>query len=180
MWYVIWTTTGREEYMKDMVVQLIDHSLYERLEILYKVRNIKIKKKWEKKKEKLIPSYLFVETDRINDFAMALKKVPKFSLVLQMDGNFQPLEEKDLKLIDSFASHADGIEVSKGFIVGDKINVTEGPLLGMEGFIKKIDRHKRIAIISLKLFERETDVSVGLEIVEKRPEEGADDEEKEP
>ena len=54
MWYVIWTTTGREEYMKDMVVQLIDHSLYERLEILYKVRNIKIKKKWEKKKEKLI------------------------------------------------------------------------------------------------------------------------------
>ncbi len=169
MWYVIWTTTGREENMKEMVEQLIDHSLYERVEILYRIKNIKVKKKWEKKKEKLIPSYLFVESNAIEDFAIALARIPKFSLVLQSGGSFFPLSEKEEELVKSFITHDEGIDISKGYIEGDNIYVTEGPLQGMEGYIKKIDRHKRVAIISMNLFDRETDVSVGLEIVEKRP-----------
>ena len=169
MWYVIWTTTGREENMKEMVEQLIDHSLYERVEILYRIKNIKVKKKWEKKKEKLIPSYLFVESNSIKDFAIALARIPKFSMVLQSDGGFFPLSEKEENLVKSFITNDEGIDISKGYIEGDNIYVTEGPLQGMEGYIKKIDRHKRVAIISMNLFDRETDVSVGLEIVEKRP-----------
>jgi len=169
MWYVLWTTTGREEKMKELVDQLVDHSFYNRVEILYKIRNIKMKKGWEKKKEKLIPSYLFVETGNIEDFASALAKIPNFSMILQSDGQFFPLSEKEEALIRNFTSQENGVDVSKGYIEGDNIYVTEGPLKGMEGYIKKIDRHKRLAIISMNLFDRDTDVSVGLEIVEKRP-----------
>ena len=42
-----------------------------------------------------------------------------------------------------------------------------GPLQGMEGAIRKIDRHKRIAVLSLDMFGRTVDMKVGLEIIEK-------------
>ena len=164
-WYVIWATTGQEENTKGLIEQLIDKELYSRCEILYKVRNIKRKGKWEK----LIPSYMFIETDRIDDLAAALTRVPKFSLVLQTGGSFHALDERDQKLIKQFALDDEVVDVSKGYIIGDRIYVTEGPLVGMEGYIKRIDRHKRMATVSLNLFDRPTDVSVGLEIVEKRP-----------
>ena len=43
----------------------------------------------------------------------------------------------------------------------------EGPLVGMEGMIKRIDRHKRMAVLEVELFNRISEVKVGLEIVEK-------------
>ena len=45
--------------------------------------------------------------------------------------------------------------------------VKDGPLVGMEAYIKKIDRHKRIAVLNAEMFEQEINVSVGLEIIEK-------------
>jgi transcriptional antiterminator NusG len=57
--------------------------------------------------------------------------------------------------------------MSKGIIEGDHIIVESGPLKGYEGFIKKIDRHKRIAFIDVELFNTVTTVKVGLEIVSK-------------
>lgn len=39
---------------------------------------------------------------------------------------------------------------------------------GLEGLIRKIDRHKRTATIEVEMFMRRMEVSIGLEIVEKR------------
>ena len=50
----------------------------------------------------------------------------------------------------------------------DKVIITEGPLKGMEGMIKKIDRHRRTAAIEIEMFDRKVLMNVGLEIVEKR------------
>lgn len=35
---------------------------------------------------------------------------------------------------------------------------------GLEGMIRKIDHHKRIAIIEVELFMRKVEVTIGLEI----------------
>jgi transcriptional antiterminator NusG len=40
-------------------------------------------------------------------------------------------------------------------------------MMGMEGCIEKIDRHKRIARIRVEMFGRTIEATVGLEIVEK-------------
>ena len=57
--------------------------------------------------------------------------------------------------------------MSQGYIVGDKVNIISGPLVGYEGKIKKIDRHKRIAYIEVSLFDQVVVVQVGLEIISK-------------
>ena len=57
--------------------------------------------------------------------------------------------------------------MSVGVIEKDKVKIQEGPLVGMEGLIKKIDRHKRQAVLEMEMFGRKVEMKVGVEIVEK-------------
>lgn len=59
------------------------------------------------------------------------------------------------------------IKMSYGYIENDKIVITEGSMKDYEGIIKRIDRHKRKAVIEIEFFGRIMDVSVELEIVKK-------------
>ena len=59
------------------------------------------------------------------------------------------------------------VGMSEGVIEGSQIIISSGPLQGLEGYIKKIDRHKRKAWVELPMFGRLQKVEVGLEIVRK-------------
>ena len=59
------------------------------------------------------------------------------------------------------------VSMSEGIIEGTQVIITSGSLMGMEGLIKKIDRHKRKAWLDLELFGRMQQVEVGLEITRK-------------
>lgn len=54
-----------------------------------------------------------------------------------------------------------------GFIRGDRVFVTLGPLQGRESVIRKIDRHKRRAKIELEFMGDRRIFDVALEIVSK-------------
>jgi transcriptional antiterminator NusG len=58
-------------------------------------------------------------------------------------------------------------EESKGFIIGDKIIVTSGPLKGRESIIRKIDRHKRRAEIEVAFLGDIRRINVALEVISK-------------
>ncbi|WP_416239277.1 KOW motif-containing protein, partial [[Clostridium] innocuum] len=51
----------------------------------------------------------------------------------------------------SFGKEEHVVEMSTGFIQGEQIFITEGPLQGKEGQIIRIDRHKRIAYLQLSM-----------------------------
>ena len=55
-----------------------------------------------------------------------------------------------------------------GLIENGTVTVTEGPLTGMEGCIRRIDRHKRKAWLEIDMFGRTMEMEVGLEIIEKK------------
>ena len=57
---------------------------------------------------------------------------------------------------------------SVGFIEGDTIRITSGPLVGMESRIKKINRHKREAVVEMEVMGGVREVRMMLEVVEKR------------
>ena len=60
------------------------------------------------------------------------------------------------------------LETSRGTIEGDRIVVT-GSLLKRESLIKRINRHRREAIIGLGLSGGMRQIKIGLEIVGKVP-----------
>ena len=59
------------------------------------------------------------------------------------------------------------MKFSEGYIQGDKVIVTKGSLKGLEGKINRIDRHKRLAWLTVELFGRTVELQAGLEIIRK-------------
>ena len=57
--------------------------------------------------------------------------------------------------------------MSYGMIEGDRVRIISGSLVGMEAVIRKVDRHKRVAYIEMRIFGEIKLVEVGLEIVAK-------------
>lgn len=78
-----------------------------------------------------------------------------------------PLSSEEIDFLKRFGGEKQVVEMSEGIIEHSKVNITSGPLQGMEGFIKKIDRHKRKAYLEIPMFGGMQNVQVGLEIVAK-------------
>ena len=168
MWDVIWTYTGQEEKTRGYIERFVDPDLYSRCAVPYMS---KIEKRAGKRvvvQKLMMPSYVFVETARIDDFADALHRIPGFTVVLHTGDYFHPLSEHEQYVLGHLIGDSDVVDISTGFCLGDKVSVISGPLVGLEGYIKRIDRHHRSAIIEFTMFDRTTDIKVGLEIVEKK------------
>ena len=165
MWYVIWTTTGREEQCRVMIERKCDPETFERCVIPKNVIKKNIKGKWITMEEKLFPSYLFVKSEDIEAFVGELKKITEFLRVLQNDEIFLPLRDEEVKLLHRFLETEEVLPESYGVKEGDKVRILEGPLVGMEGLIKFIDRHKRIAFLEAEMFGRRVEMKMGLEVV---------------
>ena len=66
-----------------------------------------------------------------------------------------------------FLNDEDIIDISEGYMEGDKIHITAGPLLGQEGFIKKVKPRQGIAILEMNIFNRTTEVYLGMDLITK-------------
>ena len=87
--------------------------------------------------------------------------------ILKTGDEITPLSQQEVELLLKLGSEKQEVEMSIGVIEGDKVHIFEGPLQGMEGLIRKIDRHKRMAYLKVEMFGRVVEMKVGVEIVER-------------
>ena len=169
MWYVIWTTTGKEDLIKVEFETLVPREQYQDIKILTRERKQKYRGVWQMRKERLFPGYLFLEAEpeKIQDIRTALKRATEFSMVLKSGDTLVPIREEEERFIRRLVGDTTNVAVSVCIIENDKVIIKEGPLIGLEGMIKRIDRHKRMAVLEVEMFNRLSEVKVGLEIVEK-------------
>lgn len=169
MYYVIWTLTGKEEIVRDEILAQLGEDNREKLHILTRERKQKYRGEWMMRKEKLFPGYLFMDlsAEQVEPVRTALWKVTEHAKVIKSGDDLYPIREDEERFLRRMTGDTTNVAVSIGVIEGDKIIVQEGPLIGMEGMIKRIDRHKRMAVLEVELFKRISEVKVGLEIVEK-------------
>lgn len=123
---------------------------------------------WKPVRQLLFPGYLFFVTDDVELLADELRDVPAPTRLLGDDENsFSPVTDSEHNWLFAFFDSEHVVRMSEGVIEGDVVKVTRGPLMGMEGQIRKIDRHKRRAYLDVSLFGRTVPTNVGLEIVRK-------------
>ncbi len=166
MWYVVWTSTGSEEKLAKKVK---DMSCQNRCFVPRRIVQIRRKGDWVYAEKDMFPGYFFVDTDDVEELSLELRKIESFSTILTVDKKYSPLIGKDAKQVEELYLNHGIFDVSKGIIEGDQIIVTSGPLMGQEGLIRKIDRHKRVAYLEFDMFDQVIKGCVGLEIVEKHP-----------
>ena len=85
-----------------------------------------------------------------------------------MDDIYCPVYKHEEQFLNRLIDENDIIDISKGYMKGGKVHVTNGPLVGMEGRIKKVKPRQGVAILEMNIFNRKMEVSLGLELIEKR------------
>lgn len=168
MWYVLQVRTGTEENIRLQCRSKISEAVLERCFIPYYEEKKRIRGEWTLQKKVLFPGYVFVITDELDELYQSLKNVIGLTKLIGTGQEIVPLTEEEQEFLLGFGGEDQIVEMSEGIIEDSKIIVTKGPLIGKEGYIKKIDRHKRKAWLEMKMFGREQMVEVGLEIMEKR------------
>ncbi len=77
------------------------------------------------------------------------------------------VEKAEEEMLKEMSGAGRNLSMSKGVIRKGKLQVLEGPLQGREKLIRKVDRHKRIAFLTVEGVGDEVCLKAGLEITEK-------------
>ncbi len=168
MWYVMQVQTGTEERIRTQCISIIDEKILERCFIPYYEEKKKYQGTWHTEKKIVFPGYVFMVSERLSDLYEKLRKVIGLTKLLGTGKEIVPLSEEETALLKRMGAGERPLEISMGFIENGMVVVTEGPLVGMEGYIRKIDRHKRKAWLEIDMFGRIVEMEVGLEIIAKK------------
>ena len=122
---------------------------------------------WNTLQKVLFPGYLFMITEDVEKLFFHLKTIEGMTKLIGTGQDIIPLKEEEITFLQRFGGEDQIVSMSEGIIEGTQVIITSGPLMGMEGLIKKIDRHKRKAWLDLEMFGRMQQVEVGLEITRK-------------
>ena len=174
MWYVMQVRTGTEENIRCQCQRLISSNVLERCFIPYYQQKKRFQGEWHIQERILFPGYVFLITQNLEKLVESLKKVIGMTKLIGTGDEIVPLSEAEISLITKLGGKSSSsesiVKISQGIIEGDQVHILSGPLKGLEGAIRKIDRHKRIAYLSVDMFNRTVDMKVGLEIVAKNKE----------
>lgn len=167
MWYVMQVRTGSEENIRIQCERVISKEVLERCFIPYYQQKKRFQGKWHIQENILFPGYVFLITQNLELLTENLKNVIGLTKLIGTGDEIVPLSEEETKFLLKMGKEEQVVELSTGIIENDKVRIQSGPLVGMEGFIKKIDRHKRQAVLEIEMFGRVVEMKVGVEIVEK-------------
>ena len=166
-WYVIHVLTGSEQMICGSIKEMLEPELYQHCFVPMAERQHRVDGKFITLRKPLFPGFLFIISDRIEEVCASLYKIAKFKRILKTGNAFVSMQKEEVKAFSSLVDEAFNVTLSKGYIAGDQITITEGPLKGQEGRIRKIDRHKRMASVDLSFLGKTINVRVPLEIAEK-------------
>lgn len=173
MYYVIQVAPGMEERTEILIQKRVGNELYDCC--FHPIRHVRKKfhGEWRDQHEKLLPGYVFIISNSVEELYPELRRVPLLTKLLGKDGEqFTALSDCEVrwleKLMKAAADRSGEVELSQVAAKGDTITVLSGPLKNMEGRIKKINLHKRIAEVEVEFMNRKTILHLGIEIVGKK------------
>ena len=120
----------------------------------------------------IFPCYVFVETDDEDNFIAnktAFRRTEGFNRFLKSNQNICPLTGRDLEVVLHFIRKAGPVAGYSTVFFNEesRIVVVNGPLLGLEGKIIKVDKRKGRAKIKLDLYDDSFTIDLPFEVIEK-------------
>lgn len=180
-WYVLYVRSNAEHRVVEELKKIYEHKkgLYKfdvfcpESEKYYRDKTAHIMGKTYLKRP-MFPGYVFVETNMpaIEFKCMMYSVICNSSNIIRLltyGGSNEIAITYDERIrLEYLLKGKRCLEHSIGYIEGDQIIILGGPLIGIEGRIKKINRHHCSAKIELDMFNKKQLIDVALEIVTKR------------
>ena len=122
---------------------------------------------WHLERSYTFPDYFFIESNNGEQLEKEMNRNELASKILATGGIVTPVDSQEEEVLRHLSDESHHMGMSTGYIAEGKTHVTQGPLVGYESRIRKIDRHKRLARISLPYARGEMELCMGLEITSK-------------
>lgn len=177
MWYVIQTTTGKEQELVDVIHRIFPRTVYRDCFFMKRQLLKRLGGRWLEVTETLFPAYVFLDIEDYESVLPAfyeLKKIPEYSKLLGDNlGDFIPLDESETSFLMQLCTGSDDdhlVETTKVCLnnQGDIIKL-EGPLEQFREKIVKLNLRKRYAIVEIMMRGEMRTVMLGVQL-EKDPE----------
>lgn len=177
-WYVLYTRANAENrVVKDISEAFLNRKTDYSLDAFcpeseYYYRTSKAVDKVYKKRP-LFPGYVFLETDMpekefLKLFSAYIYESADIIRLLRNGANGSIAINPDERVrFEYLFKGRRCLEHSVGYIKGDVVTVSSGPLMGLEGQITHINRHGQVATVKIDMFGRALEAKLALEIVSK-------------
>lgn len=165
-WYVLYVSAGKEQRLISFLKEQGVEAFAPTMERIRKKQG-----EYQRMIHPMFPNYIFVISDLDQkDFNEHLRKLKsmKSGIIKQLtydNEGTSALLPHEKALLESLMDNDHLVRHSKAIMEGDQIIVSEGPLMGMETRITRVDRHKRLAYLECELLGKP--VKISLEIVKK-------------
>lgn len=176
MYYVIQVAPGKEADTEVYITKRIEPEVYS--SCFHPVRHVRKKfhGEWKDRHEKLLPGYVFMNSENAEELYFALKRVPMLTKLLGRDLEFfTALTDQETEWLEALVPvDQDGkitgeVPLSQIKVTeNDEIKILSGPLQDMAGRVKRINLHKRIAEVEVEFMGRIITIHLGIEMVEKK------------
>ena len=160
-WYILFVQTEKQSQMCFLLEQEGVHAFLPRMEYYRRDRKGLAQKP-------MFPGYIFAETEQVEELFFKFIWIPKLTKILGTGMVPVALSKEEETWLKRITNEDHVAEISIGIIEGDELIVNSGPLVGLEGTVKKINRHKRQAVVEVEMFHRKMEMTLGLEVVEKK------------
>ena len=170
MWYILQVATGSEARMKEKLEQFLGKELLN--EVFYPLYESSYKKGSVRQIRTLVlfPGYLFLDTDNIRELEKRLKGMTEFQHLLYTGKFCTPVGREEQDFLEKHTTPDHTMCMSRGYMVGREVTITEGAFASYQGELKYVDRHNRYGVMTVRLGERDVDMQFGLEIVRRERE----------
>jgi len=170
-WYVLNTFSNKEKQVKETIEKLLKESdledFFGRIHISsHKTYVIRDGKKITREK-KVFPGYILIEMVMNSRTYRFVKNIPGAMKFLGSKDKPKPLTDKEVNKILGIKEGKDEAEAEINFIVGDRIQIVDGPFKGFKGSIDKINNEKKKLVVRVTVFGRITPVEVNFNQVER-------------
>ena len=163
-WYALFVYTGKEECVEEWLRLFFDDS---RMIVLIPKRKLAERKQGQVNHvlKKMFPGYILIRTEMNDQIYYALKSIPNLVRVLNSSESYTKILDEEISRVLGLLGDGDVVDYSKVYLVNSRVVVKSGPLLGMEGLIKAVDRRKNRAKVSIPFMGLEKEIDVGIEVL---------------
>ena len=170
-WYTLRIANGKENKVKELISYLdnYDKHVVQILVPQEKVVKLKDGKKMILTKN-LLPGYILIEFSSDNPDPDLIKDIETTKycsgFLKTSDKKLISLRKNELQSI--IGNIEDSVESVKLPVVGENVIVTDGPFKGFRGIVEKIDPNKKLVEVIVKVFGRETNISLNVGQIDKQ------------
>lgn len=168
-WYVVRVRVGAEENVRFRCQEEISVNVLKDCYVFHYEEKKCVRGEWIVQDKVLFPGYVFLVAGscEARKIRRELWKIKGALELLEIDGELAVLTDEEVDFLLALSGLGKMVRFSEGVIEQSKVKVYSGPLVGMEKYIRKIDRHKRRAMLEMPMFGEMQKMLVGLEIVER-------------